>query len=77
MNVPETLDAGGVADMTALARSACARYGISPQGRLHLYPLTENWTYRVEDGSGSPCVLRIYRPAPRHRAGRADAGGRL
>jgi Ser/Thr protein kinase RdoA (MazF antagonist) len=59
---PERLHAAGVADMTGLARAACARYGIPPDGRLHLYPLTENWTYRVEDGSGSPFVLRIYRP---------------
>jgi Ser/Thr protein kinase RdoA (MazF antagonist) len=62
---PERLHVAGIADMTELARSACARYGISPAGRLHLYPLTENWTYRVEDRSGSPVVLRIYRPGGR------------
>jgi Ser/Thr protein kinase RdoA (MazF antagonist) len=43
----------------------CVRYGISPECRLHLYPLTENWTYRVQDSSGSPCVLRMYRPGGR------------
>jgi len=51
---PERLPAAGIADMTELARAACARYGISPACPLHLYPLTENWTYRGEDGSGSP-----------------------
>jgi Ser/Thr protein kinase RdoA (MazF antagonist) len=65
---PETLPAAGVADMTELARSACVRYGIAPPGRLHRYPLTENWTYRVEDSSGSPSVLRIYRPGGRSHA---------
>src|ERR1700704_4476873 len=54
-----------MADMTELARSACVRYGIAPEARLHLYPLTENWTYRVEDRSGAPSVLRIYRPGGR------------
>ncbi len=62
---PETLPAAGLEDMTELARAACARYGIAPESRLHRYPLTENWTYRVEDGSGSPSVLRIYRPGGR------------
>jgi Ser/Thr protein kinase RdoA (MazF antagonist) len=62
---PETLHAAGVADMTDLARCASARYGISPGCRLHRYPLTENWTYRVEASSGSPGVLRIYRPGGR------------
>jgi Ser/Thr protein kinase RdoA (MazF antagonist) len=62
---PARLRAAGAADMTELARSACARYGISPGSGLHLYPLTENWTYRVEDGSGSAFVLRMYRPGGR------------
>jgi Ser/Thr protein kinase RdoA (MazF antagonist) len=62
---PERLHAAGIADMTELARAACARYGISPDCPLHLYPLTENWTYRVEDGPGSPFVLRMYRPGGR------------
>src|ERR1700759_2523029 len=65
---PETLPAAGRADMTELARSACARYGIAPGGRLHRYPLTENWTYRVEDSSGARSVLRIYRPGGRSHA---------
>ena len=70
MSVPalpaaETLPAGGMTDMTELARSACARYGIAPPSGLYLYPLTENWTFRVEDSSGSPSVLRIYRPGGR------------
>jgi len=62
---PERLPAAGIADMTELARAACVRYGISPEARLHQYPLTENWTYRVEDGSGAPAVLRVYRPGGR------------
>src|SRR3984885_8150640 len=35
---------------------------------LQLYPLTENWTYRVDGGSGAPGVLRIYRPGGRSPA---------
>jgi Ser/Thr protein kinase RdoA (MazF antagonist) len=62
---PETLHAPGVADMTELARAACGRYGISPDCGLYGYPLTENWTYRVEDAAGGPAVLRIYRPGGR------------
>ena len=62
---PERLDTAGVADMTELARLACGRYGIAPDCSLHLYPLTENWTYRVDAGSAAPVVLRIYRPGNR------------
>ena len=65
---PETADAAGAADMTELARVACGRYGISPDSKLHLYPLTENWTYRIEAGSSAPVVLRIYRPGGRSPA---------
>jgi Ser/Thr protein kinase RdoA (MazF antagonist) len=32
---------------------------------MHLYPLTENWTYRIEADSADPVVLRIYRPGGR------------
>jgi Ser/Thr protein kinase RdoA (MazF antagonist) len=64
---PELLRAAGIADMTELARAACARYG-RPDCRLHLYPLTENWTYRVEADSAAPVVLRIYRPGGRSPA---------
>ena len=66
--VPETVTAAGAADMTELARIACGRYGISPGSRLHLYPLTENWTYRIEARSAAPVVLRIYRPGGRSPA---------
>ena len=65
---PETLHAAGTADMTELARVACGRYGISQDCRLHLYPLTENWTYLIEAGSSAPVVLRIYRPGGRSPA---------
>jgi Ser/Thr protein kinase RdoA (MazF antagonist) len=65
---PERLDAAGVGDMTELARLACRRYGFAPDCGLHLYPLTENWTYRVDAGSGAPVVLRIYRPGNRSPA---------
>ncbi|MGN6679284.1 MAG: phosphotransferase enzyme family protein [Streptosporangiaceae bacterium] len=65
---PERLDAAGVADMTELAMLACGRYGIAADCRLHLYPLTENWTYRVDAGYGGPVVLRIYRPGNRSPA---------
>jgi Ser/Thr protein kinase RdoA (MazF antagonist) len=62
---PETVHAASIADMAELARLACGRYGISADCRLHLYPLTENWTYRVEADSASPVVLRIHRPGGR------------
>jgi Ser/Thr protein kinase RdoA (MazF antagonist) len=64
---PERLGAAGVGDMSELARIACAAYGISDCA-LHLYPLTENWTYRVDAGSAEPVVLRIYRPGNRSPA---------
>jgi Ser/Thr protein kinase RdoA (MazF antagonist) len=35
---------------------------------LHLYPLTENWTYRVDAAREAPVVLRIYRPGNRSPA---------
>ncbi len=62
---PERVTAAGVSDMSGLARLACERYGLPPDAALHLYPLTENWTYRVEPPGGSPAVLRIYRPGNR------------
>jgi len=65
---PETVSAPGMTDMTVLARVACGRYGISPDCGLDLYPLTENWTFRVEAGSSAPRVLRIYRPGGRSPA---------
>ena len=68
LTAPEHVNAAGVADMTELARVACARYGIAPDCRLHLYPLTENWTYRVETDSAALAVLRIYRPGNRSPA---------
>src|SRR5258708_38378680 len=65
---PETVSASGITDMTELARVACGRYGIASDCGMHLYPLTENWTYRVADGSSAPGVLRIYRPGGRSPA---------
>jgi Ser/Thr protein kinase RdoA (MazF antagonist) len=68
LTAPERADAAGLADMTELAKIACGRYGISTSSRLHLYPLTENWTYRVESADADPVVLRIYRPGGRSPA---------
>jgi len=65
---PEKLHAAGVADMTELARIASVRYGMPRDCRMHLYPLTENWTYRIEASSATPIVLRIYRPGGRSPA---------
>jgi Ser/Thr protein kinase RdoA (MazF antagonist) len=68
---PEIVDrvnAAGAADMTEVARLAAGRYGISPGCRLHLYPLTENWTFRIEADAAAPGVLRIYRPGGRSPA---------
>src|SRR5215472_6801648 len=53
--------------MTELATIACSGYGIA-DCTLHLYPLTENWTYRVDGSLGDPVVLRIYRPGNRSPA---------
>lgn len=65
---PETVSAAGITDMAALATLACGRYGIAPGCGVHLYPLTENWTYRVDVGPAAPVVLRIYRPGGRSAA---------
>jgi Ser/Thr protein kinase RdoA (MazF antagonist) len=58
-------EAGPVDDMATLARVAAQRYGMSAQCHLKLFPLTENWTYRITDGSRQPLVLRLYRPGGR------------
>jgi Ser/Thr protein kinase RdoA (MazF antagonist) len=60
-----TLETGAVDDMTALARLAAVRYGLSADCQLELFPLTENWTYRITDPSRDPMVLRLYRPGGR------------
>jgi Ser/Thr protein kinase RdoA (MazF antagonist) len=65
---PEPVDVPSDPDMDELARIACARYGQPADSALHLYPLTENWTYRVEGEAGVPRVLRIYRPGGRSPA---------
>lgn len=59
------LDGGRITDMATLIRRAAPRYGISPDCGLQLYPLTENWTFRVEPPSGDPVVVRMYRPGGR------------
>jgi Ser/Thr protein kinase RdoA (MazF antagonist) len=59
------LDVGPVEDMTALARLVVERYGYTSECRLHLFPLTENWTYRVAERGREPAILRLYRPASR------------
>jgi Ser/Thr protein kinase RdoA (MazF antagonist) len=65
---PERVEVPGEPGMDELARIACARYGQPGHCALHRYPLTENWTYRVENGAGAPGVLRIYRPGGRSAA---------
>jgi Ser/Thr protein kinase RdoA (MazF antagonist) len=64
----DRVSAAGTGDMTGLARLAAARYGIAPDCRLHEFPLTENWTFRVEAAPADPAVLRIYRPGGRSPA---------
>jgi Ser/Thr protein kinase RdoA (MazF antagonist) len=61
----DSVDARGVADMAEVARLAAGRYGIAPGSGLHQYPLTENWTFRIEPDGAPPAVLRIYRPGGR------------
>jgi Ser/Thr protein kinase RdoA (MazF antagonist) len=63
--VTDHVDARGAGDMAAVARLAASRYGIPAGARLHQYPLTENWTFRVEADGAAPVVLRIYRPGGR------------
>ena len=63
--VADSVDARGVDDMAEVARLAAGRYGISPGFGLHQYPLTENWTFRIEPDAAPPVVLRIYRPGGR------------
>jgi Ser/Thr protein kinase RdoA (MazF antagonist) len=48
-----------------VARLAAERFGFAGEADLHLFPFTENWTYRVADGVRDPAVLRIYRPGGR------------
>lgn len=64
----ERVEVPGTAEMAELARTACGRYGLPGDCTVDLYPLTENWTYRVESGAGGPTVLRIYRPGGRSPA---------
>jgi Ser/Thr protein kinase RdoA (MazF antagonist) len=64
----ERVEVPSTAGMAELARTACERYGLPGDCTLHLYPLTENWTYRVEGGAGAPGVLRVYRPGGRSPA---------
>lgn len=63
--VRDSVDARGAGDMAEVARLAADRYGITPGFGLHQYPLTENWTYRIEPDGERPVVLRIYRPGGR------------
>ena len=65
---PERVAVAGEPGMDELARVACGRYGLPDQVDLQLYPLTENWTYRVQAGPADPVVLRIYRPGGRSHA---------
>jgi Ser/Thr protein kinase RdoA (MazF antagonist) len=60
-----SVDAADVEDMASLARLAAERYGLSATCQLELFPLTENWTYRITDRSRDPVVLRVYRPEGR------------
>ncbi len=65
---PGRVGAAGIDDMTELARLACRCYGIPPGCCLHEYPLTENWTFRIEAEAADPVVLRLYRPGGRSPA---------
>ena len=64
----DRVSAAGIGDMTGLARLAAGRYGFPPDCRLHEFPLTENWTFRIEAAAAGPAVLRIYRPGGRSPA---------
>lgn len=68
LEAPEQVSAPGTDDMTELARLAAGRYGIPPDCLLHEFPLTENWTFRIEAPPADPVVLRIYRPGGRSPA---------
>jgi Ser/Thr protein kinase RdoA (MazF antagonist) len=63
--ITDRVDTGATRDMAEVARLAAARYGVLPGFRLHQYPLTENWTFRIEADAAAPVVLRIYRPGGR------------
>src|ERR1700733_13322111 len=71
--VADSVAARGVDDMTDVARLAAGRYGISPGFGLHQYPLTENWTFRIEPDAAPPVVVRLYRPGGRARPSGAAA----
>jgi Ser/Thr protein kinase RdoA (MazF antagonist) len=59
------LTAPAASSVPEVARLAAERFGFAPGADLHLFPLTENWTYRVTDGVREPAVLRVYRPGSR------------
>jgi len=51
-----------------LGRRVAQCYGFSSEATLTAFPLTENWTFRVEDQRGpDPVVVRIYRPGVKSR----------
>jgi Ser/Thr protein kinase RdoA (MazF antagonist) len=58
-------EVGAVDDMAMLARLVAQQHGMAADCHLELFPLTENWTYRITDGSHEPLVLRLYRPGGR------------
>lgn len=54
-----------VVDVPGVARVAARRFGCSDAATFHLFPLTENWTYRIDEPGREPLVLRVYRPGGR------------
>lgn len=64
-SVGSTLHLGDVDDMAVLAELAVKRYGLGSVSTIDLYPLTENWTFRIECEVPEPVVLRVYRPGGR------------
>ncbi len=60
-----TLVTRDLSEVPAIAQRVVERYGYSRDAALTLFPFTENWTFRVDDGNRAPAVLRVYRPGGR------------
>ena len=54
-----------VDNVPGVARLAAGRFGFSDAAAFHQFPLTENWTYRIDEPGREPIVLRVYRPGGR------------
>jgi Ser/Thr protein kinase RdoA (MazF antagonist) len=60
-----SVHAPDIADVPGVAGAVAERFGFSAAASFHRYPLTENWTFRVDEPGRRSLVLRVYRPGGR------------